>query len=591
MSEAEQTEDPVSAGLAQVRAFATALTTPDGPFPLAEEEVNHYGTIQKYKCWQHGPNSQVHLTLPALYGDAFSRFIDQDFLVYEEERLTFGDVMAAAAALARDVAATYGFERGACLAVAGRNHPDWVVSFVAGTSFLGAMVLPVNSWWIDEELRYGMEDSKTKLLIADLFILKRAPFLSDIGLPAICMRSAGSQLPSGVRTFEDAVASGRQLPPTPLQPATPNDRAMLMYTSGTTSKPKGVVLTQRGILGAVNTIKLLNTNPNGSSSRQVVLLGSPLFHVTGSHVALFAAIAMGGKLVMMHKWDAGRALPLIQQEKITTIVGVPTMTYDLVNHPDFSKYDTSSMVGAGGGGAVFAAPMIERVNKTFKNARASTGYGLTETNAVSVVMPAPFFPARPTSCGIPVFNVDVCIMDEANQKLPIGEVGEICFHGATVMLEYWGKPDKTAEVFHVDEDGKLWFRTGDLGALDKDGFVYIMDRAKDIIIRGGENISCAEVEAAVFEHPSVAEVAAIGLPHEQLGEIVAAAVVFKPGAQTPSNEELRQVAAKKLAGFKVPAEIHAWPEAALPRGATGKIQKRDIREKLKAMRQPPSSKL
>jgi len=299
---------------------------------------------------------------------------------------------------------------------------------------------------------------------------------------------------------------------------------------------------------------------------------------------------LGGKLVMMHKWDAGRALQLIQAEKIMNIVGVPTMVYDLVNHPDFSKYDTSSMMLAGGGGAAFAAPMINRVNNAFKNAKANTGYGLTETNAISVVMPAPFFPARPTSCGLSVPNVDVCIMDEANKKLLEGEVGEICFHGATVMLEYWGKPDKTDEVFHVDADGKLWFRSGDLGTLDKDGFVYILDRAKDIIIRGGENISCGEVEAAVFDHPAVAEVAAIGLPHEQLGEIVAVAVAFKSAVPVPSNEELRQVAAKKLASFKVPAEFHVWP-GALPRGATGKIQKRDIREKLKAARALPSSKL
>eukprot|EP00913_Durusdinium_trenchii_P013831 g12985.t1 len=336
-------------------------------------------------------------------------------------------------------------------------------------------------------------------------------------------------------------------------------RGSCVAIAGRNFPEKGVVLTHRGICSATNTLSLWNYGKEVSSQRNVIL-ASPLFHVNGSHVGLFGSICRGEKLVMMYKWDAGRALKLIEDEKVQAIVGVPTNTYDLVNHPDFKKYDTSSM-------------------DTFQNARASTGYGLTETNAVSVVMPAELFPARPTSCGLPAVNVNVCILDENNHKLPPGGVGEICFRGATIMKEYWRKPDKTSEVFHIDEHGQLWFRSGDIGALDEQNFVYILDRAKDIIIRGGENISCAEVEQAIFEHPTVAEVAAIGLPHENLGETVAVAVVFKTGSSAPDAEELREHAASLLPRHMVPSDVFVWKEA-LPRGATGKIQKRDIREEI-----------
>eukprot|EP00747_Dinoflagellata_sp_TGD_P143113 gnl/TRDRNA2_/TRDRNA2_176343_c2_seq1.p1 gnl/TRDRNA2_/TRDRNA2_176343_c2~~gnl/TRDRNA2_/TRDRNA2_176343_c2_seq1.p1 ORF type:complete len:240 (-),score=53.16 gnl/TRDRNA2_/TRDRNA2_176343_c2_seq1:544-1263(-) len=228
--------------------------------------------------------------------------------------------------------------------------------------------------------------------------------------------------------------------------------------------------------------------------------------------------------------------------------------------------------------------MIKRVEDKFKNAKAGTGYGLTETNAFTVLMPASLFPMRPTSCGFPMLHNEVCILDDNNKKLPHGQSGEICIRGPNIMKEYWRKPDKTADAFHIDEAGQLWFRSGDLGALDEDGFVFIMDRAKDIIIRGGENISCAEVETAVFEHPSVAEVAAIGVPDDNLGEAVAVAIVFKAGISAPSVGELKKHSSERLAKFKVPSEFFIWRDSALPKGATGKVQKRDIREQIADLR-------
>lgn len=559
--------------------MAAKLTAPDGPFPLAEADVHHHGTVQRYNCWQRGPNSVIFDTLPELYGDTFTRHSDKDFLSYEgDEAFTYGEAISIATALARELAATYKIVRSDCIAIAGRNYPEWVFSFIAATRFLSAVALPVNSFWIGEELLYGLEDSQSKIIIADTGVLSRASFLKDANLPVICMRAGKTRPPFGGATFEDVVAAGKARPSMPVRPVSLDDTCCLMYTSGTTSKPKGVVMTQRGVMSAVNSLKLLKYFDE-SAAQSVLLLGSPLFHVNGSHVGMLGAIANGDKLVLMYKWNATRALELIQQLKVTNLVGVPTMTYEIANNIDLDKYDTSSLVGVGGGGANFAAAMIGKVASKFKTARAGTGYGMTETNAISVIMPPPLFPARPTSCGIPMPNlVDVCILNDHNGKAQPGEVGEICFRGAGIMKEYWRKPDATAEVFHVDGEGKLWLRTGDIGYLDKDMFVYISDRAKDIIIRGGENISCAEIETALLEHPALADVAAFGVPDEDLGEVVAVAVTLQKGAGKVPIQELKKHAASRLAAFKVPAEYYLWHEEGLPRGATGKTQKREIRD-------------
>ncbi|CAJ1411401.1 unnamed protein product [Effrenium voratum] len=584
----EDVEGYVHKFLEEAKRGALLLTAPEGPFPLAEEEVPHFGTTQRYRCWQKGPNSLVCHTLPELFSDSFARNADKEFLVYEGDRFTYGEAQEISVSLSRALAQEFGVKRGSCVAIAGRNFPEWVFTLIAVNGFLSAVSLPVNAWWTGDELKYGLEDSQSCLLVADAERVERAPFLKSMGIPAVCMRAGQRRafVEPHARLFEELVILGRSLDPLPRRPVHQDDRAMLMYTSGTTAKPKGVVMSHRNIMSAMNTVRMWNYSsvpkPQGT-----ILLASPLFHVNGSHVGLFQVICKGDKMVLQYKWDAVRALQAIQDEKVNNIVGVPTNTYDLVNHPDFLKYDTSSMTQVGGGGAAFAAPMIKRVKDTFKKARASTGYGLTETDAISVVMPSNLFPARPTSCGLPVINVDVCILDvEEGKKLPPGGVGEICFRGATIMQEYWQKPDKTAEVFYIDEHGELWFRTGDLGAVDEQNFVYIMDRAKDIIIRGGENISCAAVEHALYEHPRVAEVAAVGMPHENLGETVAVAVVFKKGSSVPSAE-LQEHAAKLLPKHMVPAEVFIWP-GELPRGATGKIQKRDIREQLAKMRAPAS---
>jgi len=574
----------VEDALLSMKNLVEKVTATDGPFPLAEEEVPHWGTTQKYLCFQDGPNSIVYHTLPDMFRDVFSRNSNKDCLVYEGERWTYGEVWERASALARTLAEDYGIGRGDCVAIAGRNSPDWVVAFLAATGFLSATALPVNSWWIGEELKYGLEDSGAKVLLADDFIIERAPFLETMKMPTILMRGASEKLPANTSSFEDLLTRGRSLPALKPRPVGKDDTAVLMYTSGTTSNPKGVASSHRGILTAINGYRVLQAAAVRKSPNQpVFLLGTPLFHGTGTHSGLLCALTGGAKFCTMRKWDAERALQIIQDEKVETLVGVPTMTYDIANHENFDKYDTSSLQVVGGGGSAFAPPMIKRVNDKIKTAKAGTGYGLTETNVICCRMPGNIFPLRPTAAGIPQFHLQVCILDVNDKKVGPGEVGEICFHGAVIMKEYHGKPDKTNEVFHIDEEGLLWFRTGDLGMTDKDGLLYVVDRAKDLIIRGGENISCSEVETAVFEHPNVLEVAAIGMPHEHLGEVVAVAVVARPGVPPPSAQEIKEVASKHLAAFKVPSEIYFWPDG-LPRGATGKIQKREIRDILKEKR-------
>lgn len=235
--------------------------------------------------------------------------------------------------------------------------------------------------------------------------------------------------------------------------------------------------------------------------------------------------------------------------------------------------------------------MVKEVPQRFQNASAGTGYGLTETNSTVTLIGGYLFAARPSSVGRPVWNIEVCVLGDGNVKQPVGGVGEVCVHGAIVMDGYLNKLEKTREAFHIDPEGKLWFRTGDLGRLDEDNFLHIMDRAKDIIIRGGENISCAEVEAAAYEHPRIAEIAAFGVPDARLGELVGVAVVFKPGVEQPSDEQLKAYLASRLAAFKVPKVVIRWPDPSLPRGATGKIQKRDIKEKALQLADSAPSKL
>jgi long-chain acyl-CoA synthetase len=464
------------------------------------------------------------------------------------------------------------------VAIAMRNYPEWVVAFAAITS-IGAISVSLNAWWTHEELDYALRDSGSCMVIADAERVERiAPLLGTLPLRAIAVRAKGA-LPPGAEHWSDAVVPGAALPQVELHA---DMDATILYTSGTTGHPKGAVSTHRAVLSAlqafacrslVNAAMGLGAKSAGASFPTSFILVVPLFHVTGCVPVMLSCFAAGYKLVMMHKWDAARALELIERERVTQFVGVPTQSWDLLECPDFAKRDTSSLAAVGGGGAPAPPELVRRVDKSFAAARPGIGYGMTETNAYGPGNAGDDYLRKPTSCGRTVPVVEMRVTDEAGRVLGPDRVGELWFRGPNLIRGYWNKPEATAETI---VDG--WLRSGDIGRIDEEGFVYVQDRAKDMVLRAGENVYCAEVEAALYEHPDVYEAAVFGVPHERLGEEVAAAIVPKPGREIEA-ESLRVFLAKHLAPFKIPTRIAIRGEQ-LPRNPAGKILKRTLRDEL-----------
>jgi long-chain acyl-CoA synthetase len=394
-------------------------------------------------------------------------------------------------------------------------------------------------------------------------------------------RLGDEPVPAGVDRWEDVVERGAELPHVEVRP---DDDATILYTSGTTGRPKGAVSTHRAVVQAVwsyacrSVVQRLRRPDEAEAAAAqppAFILIVPLFHVTGC-VAVFLSCALAGiKLVMMRKWSPERALELIERERITNFVGVPTQAWDLMESPRFGDFDTSSLVNVGGGGAPAPPALVARVDDGFARGRPSIGYGMTETNAYGPQNSGDDYIERPSSAGraLPTLLVEVRGAD--GRSVPVGEQGEIWFKGPTLIRGYWNRPEATAETI---VDG--WLRSGDVGHLDEDGFIYVEDRVKDLVLRAGENVSCAEVEAAIYEHPAVHEAAVFGVPHERLGEEVAVAVVPKAG-QALDPDDLRRHVADRLAAFKVPTKVIVTADR-LPRNAAGKILKRELRETVTA---------
>jgi len=563
-------------------AEATAqLTEPGQMFEIAEAEIDGVPT----KVWKNCPPSlRSILELSALHGEA-------TFVVYEDERITFAEHFAEAAGFAWVLADRYGVRAGDRVTIAMRNYPEWVVAFWAAAA-LGAVIVPLNAWWTGPELAYGVADSGTKVAVVDADRLARlAPHLDEVrasGLEhVVVVRPEDSRdpiaVPAGVDRWADVMEPARttgepQLPPADIAP---DDNATIFYTSGTTGKPKGALGTQRNICTNLMSLAFINARGQLTASQQQVdamssgaqnayLLSVPLFHATGCHSILVANTAAGGKLVMMRRWNPERALELIERERITIFGGVPTMAWQVLDSPDFSKRDTSSVRSIAYGGAPAPPELVKRIKEHFPKGNASNGYGLTETSSVTSMNSGDDYVRKPDSCGPPVPVCDVRVVDDAGEDVLAGEPGELWIKGPNVVRGYWNKPDATAAGF---TNG--WLRTGDVARLDGEGFIYIVDRAKDMVIRGGENVYSAEVEAALFEHPAVADVAVIGVPHEVLGEEVGAVVVLRPGWEVDADE-LRHHVAERIASFKVPAHFWFSPDP-LPRNPAGKVLKRDLR--------------
>ncbi|WP_067172204.1 class I adenylate-forming enzyme family protein [Microtetraspora niveoalba] len=540
------------------------LTAPGQLFEMEEVEVG--GTT--IRAWKHAPRTFRELL-------ENSRFHgDKIFLIYEDEHVTFEEHFRRAATLARRLVEDHGVRKGDRVALAMRNYPEWVVSFSAILA-AGAVAVPLNAWWSGQELAYGLADSGATLLIADA---ERAERVRDAGvaeLPVIVARGPGANLAEVMGEVRADVT----LPAVDLGP---DDPATIFYTSGTTGRPKGALGTHRNLGQAPMTVAyamtrstlLAGRDPSEvTGERRVTLLAVPLFHVTGCFAVLITSIFSGAGLALMYKWDPEHALRTIEREKVTGLTGVPTNAWQLLSHPALDRYDISSLTGISYGGAPAPPKLLERITELLPDRAPSNGYGMTETTALAVYNAGKDYATRPDSIGLPLAVVDVRICDPAGAELPPGEVGELCVRGPIVISGYWNRPEATAETF---VDG--WLHTGDLARVDEEGFVYIVDRAKDMVIRGGENVYCAEVEAALFEHPGVEDAAVIGVPHDELGEEVGAVVRRAPGSDV-SADELRDFARERLAGFKVPATIW-FLEEELPRNPGGKILKTVLRRRV-----------
>jgi len=517
---------------------------------------------------------------------------DNPYLVYEDERMTYTEAHASVRQLAHRLVNNYGVQPGDRVAIAMRNYPEWALAYWATVS-VGAAVVGVNAWWTSAELEYGLSDSRPRVIIADDERLERlAPILeglrADAPLDVIAVRTE-RELPDGFAHWTDVAdptAAPNDLPAVEIDP---DDDACIFYTSGTTGFPKGAQLTHRSCVTNIlhcafssavtsTALAMLDASPEpavaDANPRPTALMAAtPLFHVTANNCILQPATIGGAKLVLMRKWDAGRALELIEREQVTGFAGVPTMNRELIMHPDWATRDTSSLGTLSGGGAAVQPDLVEKIADSAGRAKPSTGYGLTETSGIVTALGDPFFRARPSSVGPAMPTFETKIVDEQGTALPQGERGELCVKGPAVIKGYLNRPKETAEAI---VDG--WFHTGDVAYLDDQGLIYIVDRIKDMVLRGGENIYCSEVEAAIYEHPSIAEAAVFGVPDERLGETVGVAIYLVAGAPL-TQDELKTHLEPRLAAFKIPE--HVWFRGEpLPRNASGKFVKRTLLEEL-----------
>jgi len=549
-----------------------ALTAPGKPF-----EVNSVRL--------HGVDYRNFAALPANLGEYYRVMLQhgpKDFAVYRQERFTFAQGYQHSSEFGAALLQRFGVARGDRVAILSRNNPQWMMAFI-GITAVGAVAVPMNAWWTTEELDYGFADSGAKVVVADRARVERLlPLVGKHGLQVISIDDcSGLDLPH--TPFADALRdfAGAAMPEVAVAL---EDHATIMYTSGSTGHPKGALSSHRGVLSALYSWMCLGVATKMAGTAQLrrqdlppaALLTIPLFHCTASHSVFLLSLVVGRKLVIMHKWDVQEALRLIEAERITWFNGVPTMSAELQAAAPGSGRDISSLTEIMAGGAARPPEQVKKISSTFSKSSPGIGYGLTETNALGTVNAGAAYIARPDSAGRPVPAVtEFRVIGEDGQPLAPRARGELCIKSPANILGYWNKPEATAEAF---VDG--WFRTGDVAYLDEEGFVYIVDRIKDIIIRGGENISCLEVEAAIYAHPGVHEAAVFGLPDERLGEIVGAAVVLREGVAL-DEAALRTYLAGHLAAFKIPAHVWFRTEQ-LPRIASGKIFKRQLKAEYSA---------
>jgi acyl-CoA synthetase (AMP-forming)/AMP-acid ligase II len=508
-------------------------------------------------------------TLPSLFRTFCALNADSEAIVAGEERLSFADLDRWSEQLAKALASR-GIAKGDRVGTAMRNCPSWVVSYMAILK-AGAVATLLNGWWQPHEMGHALELVEPKLILADGPRAKR--------IEGVCGGCELVSLPIE-QDLEQALAPLLDGATDALLPeVAPEDEATILFTSGSTGEAKGALSTHRAVTTAVYSYATglmvllgLLTEEGRPPATKRTLLNVPLFHVTGEVPVMLNSFVINRCMVMMAKWDAGEALRLIEKEGITYFVGVPTMSLELLNHPERHKYDLSSLTDIAAGGAPRPASHVERLQAEFPKAQPALGYGLTETNAVGCSNFWGNYAAKPDSTGRaqkPFVELAVLGADDAH--LPSGERGEIAIRSAANIKCYWKDPAATAATFTADG----YVRTGDVGYVDEDGYLFIVDRKKDIIIRGGENIACAEVEAEIYACPAVAEVSVLGIPDERLGEVPLAVIYLHP-EQSLTEEALRAYLEPRMAAFKIPARM-IFAEDPLPKLGTGKIDRIAIR--------------
>jgi len=556
------------------RGVAHTFVTPeDGEFLTAIEKlINQEVPVRTYA---QQPSSVRELWLST------AAFAERDYLVYYDERWSYADAHREVASIAAWLA-EHGVAPGDRVAIAMRNFPEWILAYWAITS-MGAVVVGMNAWWIGSEIVYAVQDSQPKVVFCDAERLERMlEHRDDVPEPWLVGVRLDGAAPAGVVPYAEVRSSGASLPEATIDP---DSDACIFYTSGTTGRPKGAQLTHRGCVANVMNIAFSGAcqqrvaelrgeaDEGAAAAPPVALITTPLFHVTANNCAAYATTLAGGTMVLMYKWDAGEALELIERERVTNMSGVPVMARELISHPDFPHRDTSSLQVLGGGGAQLQPDLVQRIDDSVATAKPNTGYGMTETCGIITAISGEFFLDRPESAGPVMPTFDARIVDADGNPLPTGETGELVVKGAPVIRGYLNRPEATAETI---VDG--WLHTGDVARLDADGFVYIVDRLKDMVLRGGENVYCTEVESALFEHDAVAECVVFGVPDARLGEEIGAAVVPKAG-HAVTAEALRAHCAARISRHKIPRYI--WiREESLPRNANGKFLKRELREAL-----------